>query len=169
MDNKHYRQLAIASLLAGLLMTGADEARAQDDAETTIRLMGAAEATRPEAVTRDIPLPFNAAVDYEAVRGMAKAAERHERRENGLNTADKAKENAANMADEARSNRENRGRSDDIPGPPEDRPGPPEDRPGPPEDRPGPPEDRPGPPEDRPGPPEDRPGPPDTPGPQNRN
>ena len=111
MDTRNYRQLAITSLLAGLLITGAHDALAQDgtdDAETTIRLMGAAEAMRPEAVTRDIPLPLNAAVDYEAVRGMEKAAERHERREKGLSTADEARENASNMADEARSNREQR-------------------------------------------------------------
>lgn len=138
MHSRIPHQVATVSLITGLLLMGATGARAQDgsdDAETTIRLMGAAEATRPEAVTRDIPLPMNAAVDYEAVRGMAKAAERHERRESGLATADLAKEKAAEMADEARSNRENRGRSEDIPDRPADPPGRPDDLP----DRPDPP------------------------------
>jgi len=101
------------------------------DAETTIRLMGAAEAELPDAVTREIALPESAPVDTAAVEkaasGLATANEKQARRENGLETADAAKDRGAEMADNASENRENRGRSEDNrqndpPGPP-DNPG----------------------------------------------
>lgn len=105
-------------------------ALAQDDgadAETTIRLMGAAEAELPDAVTKEIALPESVPVDTAAVEnaasGPATANENRARRENGLETADAAQERGAEMADDASENRENRGRSeenrpDDPPEPP---------------------------------------------------
>lgn len=117
---------------------GCGSAWAQDDAgsdeaETTIRLMGAAEAELPDAVTKDIALPASLSVDSAAVEkaqaGMDTANENRQRREAGLATADEARRRGAEMAEEARENRENRGRSEDhvpdgTPEPP-DNPGPP--------------------------------------------
>jgi hypothetical protein len=102
---------------------------AEDPAETTIRLMGVAEAELPEAVTREITLPpaaiENSAAVENAERGLATAKENRDRRENGLSSADEARERGEAMADEAAQNRENRGRSDDRPSPPEPPNGPP--------------------------------------------
>jgi len=119
-----------------LLTFSFGSALAQDDgadAETTIRLMGAAEAELPDAVTKEIALPESVPVDTAAVEraanGLATANENRARRENGLATADAASERGAEMADDASENRENRGRSedhrsDDPPDPPGN-PGPP--------------------------------------------
>lgn len=112
------------------LLLGINNAWAQDgdEAESTIRLMGAAEAELPEAVTKEITLPAAAAEDRAAVedtaRGLETANENRQRREEGLSTADEARERGADMADEAQDNRENRGRSEDRPEPPAN-PGPP--------------------------------------------
>ena len=100
-----------------------------DEAESTIRLMGAAEAELPEAVTKEITLPEAVAEDSAAVdkaaREMETANENRQRREEGLAQADEARERGTNMAGEAQDNRENRGRSEDRPEPPVDpgRPG----------------------------------------------
>jgi hypothetical protein len=100
-----------------------------DEAESTIRLMGAAEAALPEAVTKEITLPAAVTEDSAAIekatRGMDTANENRQRREAGLAQADEARERRSDRADEARDNRENRGRSDDRPEPPVDprRPG----------------------------------------------
>jgi hypothetical protein len=106
---------------------------AGDEAETTIRLMGAAEAALPEAVTREIALPESLPEDAAAVEkaqtGIETANAKRRQREERLSTNDAARENSADMADEAQKNRETRGRSEDhIPqgtpnGP--DNPGPP--------------------------------------------
>lgn len=112
------------------LLLSANIAWAQDDgeAESTIRLMGAAEASLPDAVTKKITLPAAVAEDKAAVenaaRGLEKANENRQRREEGLSKADEARERGAEMAGEAQNNRENRGRSDDRPEPPAN-PGPP--------------------------------------------
>ena len=127
MRNK-YVILAALVLLLSVGGVRAQDENSDEDAESTIRLMGEAEAERPEAVTKEIRLPASLAEDSKAVeaavRGRDKAQERHERREEGLTRADKAREHGANMAEEARENRENRGRSEDRPEPP-NRPGPP--------------------------------------------
>ncbi len=110
------------------LLLGANVAWAQDgdEAESTIRLMGAAEAALPEAVTKVITLPAAVAVDTEAVesavraRGLTTANDNRQRREEGLAQADEARQRNADMAGEAQNNRENRGRSEDRPGPPDD-------------------------------------------------
>jgi len=113
----------IACLLGTALLFGAGGAWAQDndidDAETTIRLMGEAEAELPDAVTRDIVLPDAAGEDSEAVenarRGLETANENRARREHGLATASEARDRAADMAEEARENVEDRGRAEDLP------------------------------------------------------
>ena len=95
-----------------------------DEAESTIRLMGAAEAELPEAVTKEITLPEAASEDSAAVanteREMKTANENRKRREDGLAQADEARQRNADMAGEAQNNRENRGRSEDRPGRPDD-------------------------------------------------
>lgn len=92
------------------------------DAEATIRLMGAADAELPDAVTKEISLPEGLAEDSAAVdtiaKGLEKANANRTRREEGLNRADEARENSADIAEEAQQNRESRGRSDDRPEPP---------------------------------------------------
>ena len=100
-----------------------------EEHETTIRLMGAADAELPGAVTKEIALPDALAEDSMAVakaaRGLETANEkRMSRREAGLSKAEAAREHAAEMADGAAENRENNGRSGDRPDRP-DRPQPP--------------------------------------------
>lgn len=113
---------------ASVVLAQEDDIGAEEAAESTIRLMGAAEAELPDAVTKEIMLPpavvENTAAVENAQRGLQRAQENRERRENGLSRADQAREHGAEMADEARQNRENRGRFDDRPDPPE-RPDPP--------------------------------------------
>ena len=121
------------------LLVSAGNAWTQDsddteDAEATIRLMGAAEAELPDAVTKEISLPDAVGDDSAAVknaaRGLETANENRQRREKGLTTADEARERGSEMASDAMENRENRGRSDNLP----DRPDVPEppNPPGPP-------------------------------------
>lgn len=100
-----------------------------DSAESTIRLMGAAEAELPEAITKEIMLPKSLREDSKAVEkaanGLETANQNKQRRKSGPSQADEARERGAEMADEAKNNRESRGRSE------EDRPDPPSN-PGPP-------------------------------------
>jgi hypothetical protein len=116
-------------LSASVVLAQEDDVSDKDPAEATIRLMGAAEAELPEAVTNEIKLPAaaveNSAAVENAARGLQKARENRDRRENGLSRADEAREHGAEMAEEARQNRENRGRFEDRPTPP-DRPDPPQ-------------------------------------------
>jgi len=115
-------------LSASVVRAQEDDASATDPAESTIRLMGAAEAELPEAVTKEIMLPpaaiENSAAVERAERGSETASENRGRREKGLSRADEAREHGAEMAEEARKNRENRGRFEDRSTPPE-RPEPP--------------------------------------------
>lgn len=114
------------ALSAGVALADDDDA---DPAESTIRLMDAAEAELPEAVTKEIKLPpaalENSAAVENAERGTQTANENRERRENGLARADEARERGAEMADEAHNNRENRGRIKEPPAPPDPPRGPP--------------------------------------------
>jgi hypothetical protein len=130
---KLFLGLSTLLLSASVVLAQEDDAGAADPAESTIRLMGAAEAELPEAVTKEIMLPpaaiENSAAVGKAERGSQKANENRDRRENGLSRADAAREHGAEMAEEARKNRENRGRSEDHPTPPE-RPEPPRGPPG---------------------------------------
>ena len=124
------------------ILLSASVVLAQDDmdddvAESTIRLMGAAEAELPDAVTKDIKLPPSLGVDSQAVenanRGQQRAQENRERREQGLKQADEAREKGNEIAEQAKENRENRGRFDDPPGRPDEPPGPPDRPRGPPQ------------------------------------
>lgn len=114
--------LGTTLLLLSFSGAWAQETDEGDEAESTIRLMDAAEAELPDAVTKEITLPDavgeDAAAVEKAARGLDKANEKAERREKGLNRADEAREQGAEMADEARDKRENRGRSEDRPDPP---------------------------------------------------
>jgi hypothetical protein len=117
--NRKFVWMSAASLLLACGSAWAQE----EEAETTIRLMGAAEAELPDAVTAEIALPDSVAEDSAAVEsaqfGLDTANENRERREAGLATADEARERGAEMAEEALQNRESRGRSEDLPTPPE--------------------------------------------------
>ena len=103
-----------------------------DDAEATIRLMGKAEAELPDAVTRQISLPEHllaakpedqvAAVE-KAENGLAKANERNSHPDQGQGQAAEARTRGAEMQEKAKENRENKGRSEDHPTPPETPPG----------------------------------------------
>lgn len=132
--NKRLTWVCATALLVGSGNAWAQDDENGDEAETTIRLMGAAEAELPDAVTREIALPKSMREDTAAVEkarsGLDKANENRQRREQGLATADAAREKGREMADDAQENRENRGRSEDkrpdrAPGPP-DNPGPPD-------------------------------------------
>lgn len=130
MNNK-FLLVGITALLLSFSGVRADDPDDGERAESTIRLMGEAEAELPDAVTRVIALPAAVSEDSAAVenaakqlKGLKKANERLERREEGLSKADDARDRGAEMANEARDNRENRGRSEDRPEPPNP-PGPP--------------------------------------------
>jgi len=127
MKKKTWTAVAIVVLLAASAGSWA-----ADDAEATIRLMGEAEAELPDAVTREITLPEHllaadpedqvAAVE-KAEKGLAKANERQAHREKGQDQAAEARERSIEMKEKAKENRENRGRSEDHPEPPETPPG----------------------------------------------
>jgi hypothetical protein len=97
---------------------------AGDEAETTIRLMGAPDAELPAEITRQIELPpaarENAAAVERAERGLERANDNRERRESGLARADEVRERGMEMSEEARENAENRSRAEenrpDVPG-----------------------------------------------------
>jgi len=118
--------------LAMLLGTGSALAQdADDEMEATMRLMGKAEAELPNAVTREIKLPDSLLTrdpESPAIENSAKghetANENRLRREEGLSNAEEARDHGAEMSDQAKENRENHGRSEDHPTPPEN-PGPP--------------------------------------------
>jgi hypothetical protein len=116
MNRNIAHNITATSLLAALLFCGNAWA---DDAETTIRLMGASEAMGPDAVMNNIMLPATAKIDVAAVR-------KHEVASAGGNpdvtAANDPRDNANEAADEAKQNRE-------AGGPPEDR-GPPGGPPG---------------------------------------
>lgn len=124
--------LATLVMVACLLILSSSPGFAQEaDAaiEATIRLMGPDEVALPDAVTRDIVLPPALSEDAAAVeraeRGLERANERGEQRENGLSVAEQASSRGAEMAENARNDREDRGRSGDRPepGPPAEPPG----------------------------------------------
>jgi hypothetical protein len=119
---------ATTLLLSANVAWTADEADG-DSAESTIRLMDAAEAELPEAITNKITLPEALSEDSKAVdnaaNGLEIANQNKQRRKSGPSQADEARERGAEMADAAKDNRESRGRSE------EDRPDPPSN-PGPP-------------------------------------
>ncbi len=127
MKNRSITVIATGLLLSANVAWTADDTD-DGEAESTIRLMGVAEAELPEAVINEISLPAAVAEDSAAVENAAKGLEmankNSQRSETGLTQADEARERGADMADEAQDNRENRGRSEDRPEPPTN-PGPP--------------------------------------------
>ena len=105
---------------------------ADSDGEATIRLMGAAEASLPAAVTKEITLPAHlfeesaqqqAKAVEKAAKGLEKANERNAHREQGQLQAEAARDRANDMNEKANDNRESRGRSEDRPTPPDSPPG----------------------------------------------
>lgn len=147
--NKAHNLIATSCLA---VMLSAGTAWAQDDAEATIRLMGAAEAELPDVVMNEITLPTSAKPNAAAVEKL-EAALAHAGPGNlpEQSNAEEALQHAKEAAANARSNREDRGRGNDMPGRPDGVPGRPDDVPGRPDDLPGPPDDVPGPPDSPPG------------------
>ena len=126
---------------AALLLFSSAGWTADDDAEATIRLMDTAEADESEAVTKVLAIPVHL-MQEASQTGQAKAIEKAE---NALKNAaeqgekkgfdrvgmpgrgrtEDARDRNAEMSEKATENRENRGRSEDRPEPPE---GPPDSR-----------------------------------------
>lgn len=94
----------------------------EDPTTATIRLMSNAEADLPDAVIKEIKLPADLAEDSEAVRnserGLANANRNRLEGNRGLEQAEEAQQRGAEMAEAAQENRENQGRSDERPEPP---------------------------------------------------
>ena len=94
----------------------------EDPATATIRLMSNAEADLPEAVIKKIKLPADLSEDSEAVRnserGLGTANQNRLEGNKGLEQAEEAQQRGAEMVEAAQENRENRGRSDERPDPP---------------------------------------------------
>jgi len=117
---------SIAALMVLMGVSTGAWATGDDGAEATIRLMGTAEAERPDAVTKTITLPAHLNVEGDdqvaavekAKNGHDKANQRNDKREQGLTKADEARERGAEMSEKAKEARENRGRSEDRPDPP---------------------------------------------------
>ena len=114
---------------AVVLMGVSAGAWADDDgAEATIRLMGAAEAELPEAVTKQITLPRDLILKGDdqvttvtKAKGLDKANERveNEKRKEGLAKAESARERGADLTEKAKEVRENQSRAkEDRPDPP---------------------------------------------------
>ena len=120
----------VTLILATTALLASGSGWTADDAEATIRLMGKAEAELPDAVTKEITLPDlpesaadQAATVERAEKGLIKANERHAHREKGQDQATEARERGAEMSEKAKENRENHGRSEDHPEPPDPPPG----------------------------------------------
>ena len=120
----------VVTLAAALLLFSSAGWTADDDGEATIRLMGAAEAELPQAVTKQISIPthlMQASEDAQqraiqkSAKGLEKANQRNENK--SRQGTEEARERSADMSEKAKENRENKGRSEDHPGPPEDPPG----------------------------------------------
>lgn len=96
-----------------------------DDSTTsaTIRLMSNAEAELPDAVTKKIKLPEHLMDDTEAFANSARGLETANRNRlddnDGLARAEEAQQHGAEMAESAQENRENQGRADNLPEPPD--------------------------------------------------
>jgi len=127
--NNIMRNLIILTSAALLLLSGTGVVWADDGAEATIRLMGKSDDELPQAVTKDLKLPEHLleVSEEEQVKAVEKAEKglanaqnhRDEGRANGQNQAAESRAHGQEMAEQAKDNRENRGRSEDPPGPPE--------------------------------------------------
>ena len=129
MKPKHAVIVATIMLLFSFSLALADDAKAGDELDATMRLMDDADADSPDAVTRTIQLPLHLRVDSVAADKSAKGIEAanagSENSAFGRDTADAARERASGMSEAAKENRENHGRSEDVPEPP-NRPDPPD-------------------------------------------
>jgi hypothetical protein len=123
------RNLIILTSAALLLLSGTGVVWADDGAEATIRLMGKSDDELPQAVTKELKLPehlLEVSAD-EQVKAVEKAtqklndaqAHRDEGRAKGQNQAAESRGRGQEMAEQAKQDRENHGRSEDPPGPPE--------------------------------------------------
>jgi len=127
--NNIMRNLIILTSAALLLLSGTGVVWADDGAEATIRLMGKSDDELPQAVTKDLKLPEHLleVSEEEQVKAVEKAEKglanaqnhRDDGRANGQNQAAESRGRGQEMAEQAKDNRENRGRSEDPPGPPE--------------------------------------------------
>ena len=130
MKTKYVALIASSMLLLSMSLALADDPDDGEELDATMRLMDDAEAVLPDAVTKPIELPEHLRVDPVALdkstkgHQKAEAARNKEQRGNGLNNAAEARDRASDMADGAKDNRENHGRSEDRPEPP-NRPDPP--------------------------------------------
>jgi hypothetical protein len=127
--NNIMRNLIILTSAALLLLSGTGVVWADDGAEATIRLMGKSDDELPQAVTKELKLPehlLEVSAD-EQVKAVEKAtqklndaqAHRDEGRAKGQNQAAESRGRGQEMAEQAKQDRENHGRSEDPPGPPE--------------------------------------------------
>ena len=99
----------------------------EDQLDATMRLMCNAEAQLPEAVIKTIELPAHLREDAAAAsdsaasnskKGHDQANAAREGRKQGLEAAADARDKAKDMKEAAKENRENHGRSEDLPDPP---------------------------------------------------
>lgn len=129
MNMKPYTILVALSVLLTAAPAWAQDDDNDDPTRATIRLMGDAEATLPDAVFKEIKLPESLREDSAAADAAAKGQEtaNQNRLEGNQGNArsEAAREKASDMADAAKENRENRGRSGDRPEPPDPPRGPP--------------------------------------------
>lgn len=129
MNMKPYKILVAVSILLVAVPAWAQEDGNDDPTRATIRLMGDAEATLPDAVFKEIKIPESLREDSAAADAAAKGLEtaNQNRLEGNQGSArsEAAREKASDMADAAKENRENRGRSGDRPEPPDPPRGPP--------------------------------------------
>lgn len=115
-------KVSIAAMILMAVSTGA-WAAGDDDAEATIRLMGTAEAELPDAVTKTITLPDHLLVESDdQVAAVEKAQKGHdkanEQRDKQKDKANAARERGAEMSEKTKETRENNGRAEDRPDPP---------------------------------------------------
>ena len=122
MKPKYAVSIAAIMLLFSFSLALADDEKAGDELDATMRLMDDAEAESPEAVTRPIQLPEHLRIDSVAAdknaNGLEAANAGGENSTPGRDTADAARERAHGMSEAAKDNRENRGRSEEFPDPP---------------------------------------------------
>ncbi len=123
MKTKHAVSIALLALLFSMSPAQAEDSEDGDELDATMRLMGNAEAELPDAVINPIKLPDHliraeSIAVTKSAKGPLQANDARQGRENGLTTADAARDRAQDMAEAAKETRENHGRSEDLPDPP---------------------------------------------------
>jgi hypothetical protein len=129
------RVIGVAALAGFLAVSANAQERALERLELTMALLPE-DAVDAEVITRRIELPPAAPDAAANSQRPAEPPGQANGQGPGLDTAAEARERGRefgqNVAAQARENRENAGRGDDPPGPPENPPGPPIDVPSPP-------------------------------------